>query len=92
MFGLGIDLYDAFKGIILLVVTSGFVYAILEQFDSSKLCNYARLVQAVVLFLLGFLFDSAFSVVLSTILLVIGFGDYVAFTNNQLAFLDPNLG
>ena len=90
MFGISIDTIDAFESIILLVVTSGFVNALLNYFKLN-VCQDARLVQASVMFLLSVLFGSPFALVLSIIELVIGIGDYVAETNSNLAWLDPNL-
>ncbi|ALG96846.1 hypothetical protein [Acidianus bottle-shaped virus 3 strain ABV3] len=90
MLGVSLDIYDVMKGIVLLIVTSGFSYAILEQFDSSKLCYFARLIQSAVIFLLSFIFDSAFGIVIALIEAVIGFGDYIAYQEPSLAFLDPN--
>lgn len=90
MFGIGLDVIDIMKGVILLIVTSPLTYAILEQFDPAKLCTFARLLQGGLIFGLSFLFDSAFGVILSTIIFIIGLGNYIA-TNSSFAFLDPNL-
>jgi len=90
MLGLSIDALDAFISIILLVVTSGFVNAVLQYFKLN-VCQDARLLQAGVLFFLALLFESPFSFVLSIIELIIGIADYVAETNSNLAWLDPNL-
>jgi len=90
MFGISVDTIDAFEAILLLIVTSGFVNALLSYFNLN-VCQDARLVQAGVMFLLSIIFGSPFALVLSIIELVIGIGDYIAETNNNLAWLDPNL-
>jgi len=89
-FGISLDVYDVFLSILMLVITSGFVNALL-QYLKLNVCQDARLVQAGVLFLLGLLFGSSFTIVLSIIELVIGITDYIAVSNNQFAWLDPNL-
>jgi len=90
MFGISVDTIDAFEAILLLIVTSGFVYSLLKYFNLN-VCQDARLAQAGVMFLLAVIFNSPFALVLSIIELVIGIGDYIAETNSSLAWLDPNL-
>jgi len=90
LLGLEVDTLDAFISIILLIITSGFVNALLTYFKLN-VCQDARLFQAGVLFLLGLLFGSSFSIVLSIIELVIGLTDYVAESNPAFAWFDPNL-
>jgi hypothetical protein len=90
MMGISIDTFDAFVSILLLILTSGFVNAILTYFKLN-VCQDARLLQAGVMFLLSVVFGSPFALVLSIIELVIGIGDYIAETNSNLAWLDPNL-
>jgi len=89
-FGISLDVYDIFLSLLLLIITSGFVNAFL-QYLKLNVCQDARLFQAGVLFLLGLLFGSSFTIVLSIIELVIGITDYIAVSNNQFAWLDPNL-
>lgn len=88
---IGLDLVDFVKGVSLLVLTSGATYAIGKQFFSSNYCAIARLLQALILFMSSFLFDSAGALILGIIDLIIGVGNYVANTNGSFAFLDPNL-
>ena len=88
--GTEITIEDMFIAIILLIITSGFVNAVLQYFKLN-VCQDARLVQSGVLFLLALLFGSQFTLILSIILLVIGLTDYVAVSNKQFAWLDPNL-
>jgi len=88
--GLEFDVVDVFLSIILLILTSGFVNALLQYFKLN-VCQDARLTQAGVLFLLALLFNSPFTLILSIITLVIGITDYLAEENSQFAWLDPNL-
>jgi phosphate/sulfate permease len=88
--GLELDTLDAFNSIIALVVTSGFVNAVLQYFKLN-VCQDARLLQAGVIFLLGLLYGSPFSIILSLIELIIGLADFVAVSNPSFAWLDPNL-
>jgi len=89
-FGISVDTVDVFIAVILLIVTSGFVNALLQYFKLN-VCQDARLFQAGVLFLLALLFNSPFTVILSIIELIIGITDYLAVSNSQFAWLDPNL-
>jgi hypothetical protein len=89
-FGISLDVYDVFLSLLLLIITSGFVNALL-QYLKLNVCQDARLFQSAVLFLLGLLFGSRFSIILSIIELVIGITDYIAVSNSQFAWLDPNL-
>jgi len=89
-FGISVDTVDVFIAVILLIVTSGFVNALLQYFKLN-VCQDARLFQAGVLFLLALLFNSPFTVILSIIELIIGITDYLAVSNPQFAWLDPNL-
>jgi len=89
-FGISVDTVDVFIAVILLIVTSGFVNALLQYFKL-YVCQDARLFQAGVLFLLALLFNSPFTVILSIIELIIGITDYLAISNPQFAWLDPNL-
>lgn len=88
---IGLDLYDFVKGIVLLALTSGATYAIGKQFFPNNYCAIARIIQALILFASAFLFDSAGALILGVIVLIIGLGNYLAETNSQFAFLDPNL-
>ena len=90
LFGIDVDTIDVFIAVILLVVTSGFVNAVLQYFKLN-VCQDARLFQAGVLFLLALIFNSPFTVILSIIELIIGITDYIAVSNQQFAWLDPNL-
>ena len=90
LFGIDVDTIDVFIAVILLVVTSGFVNAVLQYFKLN-VCQDARLFQAGVLFLLALIFNSPFTVILSIIELIIGITDYIAVSNSQFAWLDPNL-
>ena len=85
-----LDALDAFMGVVLLVITSGFVNSLLQYFKIN-ICQSARLIQAGVLFLLSAVFGSSFGIVFSMIELVIGLADYLAETNSTFAWLDPNL-
>jgi len=89
-FGLSLDAYDVFVSVILLIVTSGFVNAVLQYFHLN-LCQDSRLFQAGVLFLLALLFYSPFAFILSVIELIIGITDYLAVANSEFVWLDPNL-
>ena len=89
-FGISVDTVDVFIAVILLIVTSGFVNALLQYFKLN-VCQDARLFQAGALFLLALLFNSPFTVILSVIELIIGITDYLAISNPQFAWLDPNL-
>jgi len=89
-FGIDVDTLDVFISVILLIITSGFVNAVLQYFKLN-VCQDARLFQSGVLFLLALLFNSPFTVVLSVIELIIGITDYLAESNPQFAWLDPNL-
>jgi len=91
LFGIDVDTIDVFVSLILLIITSGFVNALLQYFKLN-VCQDARLFQAGIIFLLALIFNSPFSVILSIILLVIGITDYLAVSNSELAWLDPNLG
>jgi len=91
LFGVDLDTLDVFIAVILLVVTSGFVNALLQYFHLN-VCQDARLFQAGVLFLLALIFNSPFTVILSIIELIIGITDYLAVSNSEFAWLDPNLG
>ena len=90
-FGLGLDAYDVFTAVILLVVTSAFVNVVLQYFKLN-VCQDARLLQAGVMFLMAILFESKFATILSIIELIIGITDYLAVSNPEFAWLDPNLG
>ena len=90
LFGLSLDAYDVFVSVLLLIITSGFVNAVLQYFHLN-LCQDARLFQAGVLFLLALMFYSPFTFVLSVIELIIGITDYLAVANSEFAWLDPNL-
>jgi len=90
LLGIELDTIDVFIALILLIVTSGFVNALLQYFHLN-VCQDARLFQAGVLFLLALIFNSPFTVVLSIIELVIGITDYLAVSNSEFAWLDPNL-
>jgi len=90
LLGTEITVEDLFIGIVLLVITSGFVNALLQYFKLN-VCQDARLLQAGVLFLLALIFGSQFTVILSIIELIIGLTDYIAVSNQQFAWLDPNL-
>ncbi len=89
-FSISYDVLDVFISIVLLVVTSGFVNALLQYFKFN-VCQDARLFQAGVLFALALLFNSPFTLVLSIIELIIGITDYIAESNSKFAWLDPNL-
>jgi len=91
LFGVDLDTLDVFIAVILLIVTSGFVNALLQYFHLN-VCQDARLFQAGVLFLLALIFNSPFTVILSIIELIIGITDYLAVSNSEFAWLDPNLG
>jgi len=91
LFGIDVDTIDVFVSLILLIITSGFVNALLQYFKLN-VCQDARLFQAGVLFLLALIFNSPFTVILSIIELIIGITDYLAITNKEFAWLDPNLG
>jgi hypothetical protein len=90
LLGIELDTLDVFIAVILLIVTSGFVNALLQYFHLN-VCQDARLFQAGVLFLLALIFNSSFTVILSIIELVIGITDYLAVSNSEFAWLDPNL-
>jgi len=90
LFGIDVDTIDVFIAVILLVVTSGFVNAVLQYFKLN-VCQDARLFQAGVLFLLALIFNSPFTVILSIIELIIGITDYIAVSNSEFLWLDPNL-
>ena len=90
LFGIDVDTIDVFIAVILLIVTSGFVNAVLHYFKLS-VCQDARLFQAGVLFLLALIFNSPFTVILSIIELIIGVTDYIAVSNSEFLWLDPNL-
>jgi hypothetical protein len=90
LFGVDLDTLDVIIAVILLVVTSGFVNAVLQYFHLN-VCQDARLFQAGVLFLLALIFNSSFAVILSIIELIIGITDYLAVSNSEFAWLDPNL-
>ncbi len=90
LFGVDLDTLDVFIAVILLIVTSGFVNAVLQYFHLN-VCQDARLFQAGVLFLLALIFNSPFTVILSIIELIIGITDYLAVSNSEFAWLDPNL-
>jgi len=90
LLGIELDTIDVFIALILLIVTSGFVNALLQYFHLN-VCQDARLFQAGVLFLLALIFNSPFTVILSIIELVIGITDYLAVSNSEFAWLDPNL-
>jgi hypothetical protein len=90
LLGIELDTLDVFIAVILLIVTSGFVNALLQYFHLN-VCQDARLFQAGVLFLLALIFNSPFTVILSIIELVIGITDYLAVSNSEFAWLDPNL-
>jgi len=91
LIGVDLDTLDVFVSMLLLIVTSGFVNALL-QYLKLNVCQDARLVQAGVLFILGIIFNSSFSVIISIIELIIGITDYLAESNPSFAWLDPNLG
>jgi len=91
LFGVDLDTIDVFVSVILLIITSGFVNALL-QYLKLNVCQDARLFQAGVLFVLALMFNSPFTVILSIIELIIGITDYLAESNSQFAWLDPNLG
>jgi len=88
--GVDLDTFDTFVSLLLLIITSGFVNAVLQYFKLN-LCQDARLFQAGVLFLLALVFGSPMTLVLSVIELVIGITDYIAGINSEFAWLDPNL-
>jgi hypothetical protein len=88
--GIDLDTFDTFVALLLLIVTSGFVNAVIQYFKLNP-CQDARLFQAGVLFLLGLVFGSPMSIVLSVIELIIGITDYIAVANSEFAWLDPNL-
>jgi predicted PurR-regulated permease PerM len=87
---ISLDTLDVINSIVLLVVTSGFVYTLLNYLGRN-VCKTGRLMQSAVLMLLAILFGSPFSFVLSLIELIIGLADYIAETNSTFAWLDPNL-
>jgi hypothetical protein len=88
--GLSLDSLDFLTSVVILIVTSGFVNALLQYFKLN-ICQDARLIQAVVLFLLSVIYNSPFGFVMSIIELVIGVADYLAVSNPSFAWLDPNL-
>jgi len=90
LLNISFDTLDIINSIVLLVVTSGFVYTLL-QYLGRNVCKTGRLMQSAVLILLAILFGSPFSFVLSIIELIIGLADYIAETNSNFAWLDPNL-
>jgi hypothetical protein len=90
LFGVDLDTLDVFIAVILLIITSGFVNAVLQYFHLN-VCQDARLFQAGVMFMLALIFNSPFAVILSIIELIIGITDYLAVSNSEFAWLDPNL-
>jgi hypothetical protein len=88
--GVDLDTFDTFVALLLLIITSGFVNAVLQYFKLN-LCQDARLFQAGVLFLLSIIFGSPMTLTLSVIELIIGITDYIAGINSEFAWLDPNL-
>jgi hypothetical protein len=90
LLGTEISVADMFIAVILLIITSGFVNAFLQYFKLN-VCQDARLLQSGVLFLLSLIFGSQFTLIVSIIELIIGITDYVAVSNSEFAWLDPNL-
>jgi len=90
LYGLSLDVRDVFFAVFLLILTSGFVNALLQYFKLN-VCQDARLVQSGILFLIALFFNSTFTFILSIILLIIGLTDYIAVSNQEFAWLDPNL-